>query len=170
MDPLHSGDLPPRLPWEPTTPFRAPAPATPQHTTDSSMSQGNPLPLSICLCPSLTHFLPLPLCFFPLSDLAACSHNLPQAHSLRLIHHCLRPLYASSPKCQTLATKRKNRGTHLQRHTNTNEGIQDTDHMIMDTIVMIISLRMLKKSHMTFPRSPIRPMQIPKVMKKPIKP
>lgn len=40
----------------------------------------------------------------------------------------------------------------------------------MDTIVMIISLRMLKKSHMTFPRSPIRPMQIPKVMKKPIKP
>lgn len=56
------------------------------------------------------------------------------------------------------------------RHTNTNEGIQDTDHMIMDTIVMIISLRMLKKSHMTFPRSPIRPMQIPKVMKKPIKP
>lgn len=113
MDPLHSGDLPPRLPWEPTTPFRAPAPATPQHTTDSSMSQGNPLPLSICLCPSLTHFLPLPLCFFFLSDLAACSHNLPQEHSLRLIHHCLRPLYAVPPKCQTLATKRKNRGTHF---------------------------------------------------------
>lgn len=74
----------------------------------------NPLPLSICLCPSLTHFLPLPLCFcFFLSDLAACSHNLPQAHSLRLIHHCLRPLYVVSPKCQTLATKRKNRGTNF---------------------------------------------------------
>lgn len=42
--------------------------------------------------------------------------------------------------------------------------------MIMDTIVMMISLRMLKKSHMTFPRSPILPMQIPKVMKKPIRP
>lgn len=37
-------------------------------------------------------------------------------------------------------------------------------------MVMMISLRMLKKSHMTFPRSPILPMQIPKVMKKPIKP
>lgn len=35
---------------------------------------------------------------------------------------------------------------------------------------MIISLRMLKNSHMTLPRSPILPMQIPKVMKKPIKP
>lgn len=42
--------------------------------------------------------------------------------------------------------------------------------MIMETIVMMISFRMLKKSHMTFPRSPILPMQIPKVMKKPIKP
>lgn len=42
--------------------------------------------------------------------------------------------------------------------------------MIMETMVMMISLRMLKKSHMTFPRSPMRPMQMPKVMKKPIKP
>lgn len=55
----------------------------------------------------------------------------------------------------------KNRDTYMTR---------DTDHMIKETIVMMISLRMLKKSHMTFPRSPIRPMQIPKVMKKPIKP
>ena len=45
-----------------------------------------------------------------------------------------------------------------------------TDHMIMDTMVMMISLRMLKKSHMVRPRSPMRPMQIPNVMKKPIKP
>lgn len=42
--------------------------------------------------------------------------------------------------------------------------------MIIETIVMMISLRMLKKSHMTFPRSPILLMQMPKVMKKPIKP
>lgn len=46
----------------------------------------------------------------------------------------------------------------------------DTDHMIMETIVMIISFKMLKKSHMILPRSPILPMQMPKVMKKPIKP
>lgn len=37
-------------------------------------------------------------------------------------------------------------------------------------MVMMISLRTLKKSHMTFPRSPILPMQIPKVMKNPIRP
>lgn len=42
--------------------------------------------------------------------------------------------------------------------------------MIIETMVMMISLRMLKKSHMTFPRSPMRPMQMPKVMKKPIRP
>lgn len=42
--------------------------------------------------------------------------------------------------------------------------------MIMETMVMIISLRMLKKSHMTFPRSPMRPMQMPNVMKKPMRP
>lgn len=45
-----------------------------------------------------------------------------------------------------------------------------TDHMIMDTILMMISLRMLKKSDMSFPLSPIFPMQIPNVMKNPIKP
>lgn len=37
-------------------------------------------------------------------------------------------------------------------------------------MVMMISLRTLKKSHMIFPRSPILPMQIPKVMKNPIRP
>lgn len=42
--------------------------------------------------------------------------------------------------------------------------------MIMDTIFMMISLRMLKKSDMSFPLSPIFPMQIPNVMKNPIKP
>ena len=42
--------------------------------------------------------------------------------------------------------------------------------MIMETIVMMISLRTVKNSHMTFPLSPIFPMHIPKVMKKPIKP
>lgn len=72
VDPLHFGDLPPRLPWEPTTLFRAWAPATPQHTTDSSMCQGNPLTLSpslsICPCPSLTHF---PLPFSPTQSLTS---------------------------------------------------------------------------------------------------
>ena len=42
--------------------------------------------------------------------------------------------------------------------------------MIMDTMLMMISLRMLKKSHIVLPLSPMRPMQIPNVMKKPIKP
>lgn len=74
---------------------------------------GKPSP-SFHLSVSFTDTLsPSSSLFFFLSDLAACSHNLPQAHSLRLIHHCLWPLYAVSPKCQTLATKRKNRGTHF---------------------------------------------------------
>lgn len=42
--------------------------------------------------------------------------------------------------------------------------------MIKETMDMMISLRMLKKSHIIFPRSPIRLMQIPKVMKNPITP
>lgn len=78
---------------------------------------------------------------------------------------------------QPLAHMSKNRDTrcaclqnHPYAHANSHGGKQDTDHMIMETIVMIISLRTLKKSHMTLPRSPILPMQIPKVMKKPIKP
>jgi len=71
---------------------------------------------------------------------------------------------------QPLATKSKNRDTCCACTHKYTLGIQNTDHMIIETIVMMISFRTLKKSHMTFPRSPILPMQIPKVMKKPIKP
>lgn len=46
----------------------------------------------------------------------------------------------------------------------------ETHHIIMETIFIMISLRMLKKSAMTFALSPILPMHIPKVMKKPIRP
>ena len=42
--------------------------------------------------------------------------------------------------------------------------------MIMMTIFITISLRMLKNSSMSRARSPILPMQMPKAMKKPIRP
>lgn len=47
---------------------------------------------SICPCPSLTHFLPLPPSFVPLqsslSDPVASSHNVSHVHSLYIINHC----------------------------------------------------------------------------------
>lgn len=99
VDPLHFGDLPPRLPWDPTTLFRAPAPATPQHTTDSSMCQGSPLSLSFSfhLSVSFTNTLspfslsPLSYSVFHVRRCVAHSHNLPHVRMPRLIHHCRWP-------------------------------------------------------------------------------
>lgn len=49
-----------------------------------------------------------------------------------------------------------------------NEG--DTNHMIMMTSFITISLRILKNSIMSLAFSPILPMQMPNAIKKPIKP
>lgn len=46
----------------------------------------------------------------------------------------------------------------------------DTDHMIMMTSFITISLRMLKNSIMSLAFSPIFPMQMPNAIKKPIRP
>lgn len=99
------------------------------------------------------------------------SHNLSHIHRHGLIHHChdLCVWYLQNVRAmQRLAHMSKNKRHVLSKLAHSQK--QDTDHMIIETIVMMISLRMLKKSHMTFPRSPILPMQIPNVMKKPIKP
>ena len=118
VDSLHFGDLPPRLPWEPTTLIWALAPAPPQHTTDSSMSQGNPRPLylslslcpSICPCPSLTHFPPSSSSFISFSvftvqrcflfpQFVSCTQSLPYL-SLSLSSLCgiLQNVKATQPE------------------------------------------------------------------------
>lgn len=48
--------------------------------------------------------------------------------------------------------------------------LSDTDHMIMMTSFITISLRMLKNSIMSLAFSPILPMQMPNAIKKPIRP
>lgn len=48
--------------------------------------------------------------------------------------------------------------------------MSDTNHMIMMTSFITISLRMLKNSIMSLAFSPILPMQMPKAIKKPIRP
>lgn len=79
VDPLHFGDLPPRLPWEPATLFRAPAPATPQHTTNSSMCQGNPLSfhLSVSFTDTLSPF-PSSSLSSSVLDVRHCCSSFPQ--------------------------------------------------------------------------------------------
>lgn len=48
--------------------------------------------------------------------------------------------------------------------------LSDTNHMIMMTSFITISLRMLKNSIMSLAFSPILPMQMPNAIKKPIRP
>lgn len=48
--------------------------------------------------------------------------------------------------------------------------LSDTNHMIMMTSFITISLRMLKNSIMSLAFSPIFPMQMPNAIKKPIRP
>ena len=50
------------------------------------------------------------------------------------------------------------------------EILSDTNHMIMMTSFITISLRMLKNSIMSLAFSPILPMQMPNAIKKPIRP
>jgi len=48
--------------------------------------------------------------------------------------------------------------------------MSDTNHMIMMTIFITISVRILKNSSISLAFSPILPMQMPNAIKKPIRP
>lgn len=107
VDPLQFGDVPLRLPWEPTLFLLHPG--IPQKPSFS-------LSLSICLCPSLTHFLPLLFSFRCLTLLLFLIYTV---FALSITVTDLRVWHLQNVKAmQPLAHMSKNRDTRrASKHT-----------------------------------------------------